>query len=55
MKDEQEEDWWRFEAGRLMGAEKATEQEDNRLSAVNLPKLARDHMEMVQSLEVGLP
>ena len=48
MEDENNEDWWRFEIGRLMGAEKATEQEDNRLSAANLSRLMDEQADMLQ-------
>ena len=48
MEDEHDEDWWRFEIGRLMGAEKATKQEDNRLSAANLSKLMDEQADMLQ-------
>ena len=42
------EDWWRFEIGRLMGAKKATEQEDNRLSAANLSRLMAKQADVLQ-------
>ena len=48
MEDEHDEDWWRFEIGRLMGAENATEQEDNRLSAANLSRLMDEQADMLQ-------
>ena len=48
MEDEHDEDWWQFEIGRLMGAEKATEQEDNRLLAANLSRLMAEQTDMLQ-------
>ena len=48
MENQHDEDWWRFEIGRLMGAEKATEQEDNRLSAANLSRLMAEQAGMLQ-------
>ena len=48
MEDEHDEDWWRFEIGRLMGAEKATEHEDNRLSAAKLSRLMDEQADMLQ-------
>ena len=48
MEDEHDEVWWRFEIGRLMGAEKATKQEDNRLSAANLSRWMDEQADMLQ-------